>query len=388
MKARNSISTAALAMALAAAAFFFVTKYFAVPSEIRYAGSTECARCHESIYARWKNTLHAGALIHGGEVALLPEAGEAAERHLRAGETAGVEFAIGRHWTRRYLLFNKRVSPFVYSIVSRGFSDYYDKNYRRSDYELECAGCHTTGAFATKAAAGVTAPPARRLGWAEPGVACEACHGPGSAHIEYGSTAYITNPKKLTPERRDMICMSCHTNGRDKSGEFKFALGYKPGGDLQSHFFAMVPKPGQLKYNRENRFGFLADGSFADRARQFEYWKFMFFAKEGFSCEDCLDFRGPGNSKSRPDAGVRANESPEFFSVSEYCMSCHASRAPFAGYDPQAAETAIQASKCDFVKKRIRLENARGEYSCGACHSSQSVHDHFYVVESVVNGRR
>ncbi len=385
MNARSNLYTAAAALVIAAAALYYASITFTVASEIRYAGSKECARCHESIYARWKNTLHAKALMRSAEISLLPERAAMAAKHKSIGESAEAEFAIGNHWTRRYLLADKRVSPFLYSLVSMSFSDYYDKNYRRSDYERECIGCHTTGAALNSPYGG----DGRGINYAEAGVACEACHGPASAHIEYSDVRYVVNPKKLAPDKRDMICMSCHTNGFDKSGEYKFALGYKPGKDLQEHFFNMVPKPGQIKYNRGNRFDYAADNSLADRKRQFEYWKFMFFAREGFSCEDCLDFRGAApeaEKKSRVFAvgsgAALTDEGPGFFSINEYCMSCHASLPPFAQYVRASVEAEIISSKCEFINKKMKLADKSAEASCASCHKSESVHDHFYVVNS------
>ncbi len=43
------------------------------------------------------------------------------------------------------------------------------------------------------------------------GVSCERCHGPVAAHLKGGE---IVNPAKLSPERRDAICMQCHMEGR------------------------------------------------------------------------------------------------------------------------------------------------------------------------------
>jgi tetratricopeptide (TPR) repeat protein len=43
------------------------------------------------------------------------------------------------------------------------------------------------------------------------GVACERCHGPGAAHVNGGA---IVNPAKLTPARRDDVCMQCHLEGK------------------------------------------------------------------------------------------------------------------------------------------------------------------------------
>ncbi|MGA8273158.1 MAG: multiheme c-type cytochrome, partial [Candidatus Sulfotelmatobacter sp.] len=39
------------------------------------------------------------------------------------------------------------------------------------------------------------------------GVSCERCHGPGVAHATGGG---IVNPAKLSPARRDEVCMQCH----------------------------------------------------------------------------------------------------------------------------------------------------------------------------------
>ena len=44
------------------------------------------------------------------------------------------------------------------------------------------------------------------------GVSCERCHGPGQAHCEW--RIEIINPAKLTPARRDEVCMQCHLEGK------------------------------------------------------------------------------------------------------------------------------------------------------------------------------
>jgi predicted CXXCH cytochrome family protein len=68
--------------------------------------------------------------------------------------------------------------------------------------------------------------------FAEGGVACERCHGPGDAHIRKmraGASAdgpAILNPAKLAPELRDSICAQCHL-----SGEVRVM---RPGRDWQS----------------------------------------------------------------------------------------------------------------------------------------------------------
>jgi DmsE family decaheme c-type cytochrome len=49
-----------------------------------------------------------------------------------------------------------------------------------------------------------------RLGWK--GHACESCHGPGAEHAGSADATKILNPAKLTAERTDKICLTCHLN--------------------------------------------------------------------------------------------------------------------------------------------------------------------------------
>jgi DmsE family decaheme c-type cytochrome len=48
------------------------------------------------------------------------------------------------------------------------------------------------------------------LGWK--GHACESCHGPGAEHAGSADATKIQNPAKLTAERTDKICLTCHLN--------------------------------------------------------------------------------------------------------------------------------------------------------------------------------
>jgi predicted CXXCH cytochrome family protein len=62
------------------------------------------------------------------------------------------------------------------------------------------------------------------------GIACESCHGDATAHIRSGGKAPVLNPAKLSPQRRDSICISCHLEGDisvEKNG--RSALDFHPG---------------------------------------------------------------------------------------------------------------------------------------------------------------
>jgi len=78
------------------------------------------------------------------------------------------------------------------------------------------------------------------------GIGCEACHGPGDLHIRQtkdkelsdipDNVKTIVNPVKLSPERRNDVCLQCHIEGKswalhDKKSWFDF----RPGLLLKDH---------------------------------------------------------------------------------------------------------------------------------------------------------
>ena len=76
------------------------------------------------------------------------------------------------------------------------------------------------------------------------GVACERCHGSGRAHVSGGR---IVNPAKLTPTRRDDICMQCHLEGKaavERPG--RHAYEFQPGDALSDYirYFLLVDTKG------------------------------------------------------------------------------------------------------------------------------------------------
>ncbi len=60
--------------------------------------------------------------------------------------------------------------------------------------------------------------------FAQGGVGCAACHGDPAAHLASGGRAAMVAPAKLTPAKRDSVCLQCHLEGE--------ALAYLPGRSL------------------------------------------------------------------------------------------------------------------------------------------------------------
>ena len=101
---------------------------------------------------------------------------------------------------------------------------------------VSCLHCHTSG-FHPPA-------PGTENKYPEPlfsqqGISCERCHGDGEAHAT--SKGKILNPAKLTPARRDAICMQCHLEGSvaiEQPG--KHIYDFKPGDDLSDDIHYLV----------------------------------------------------------------------------------------------------------------------------------------------------
>jgi predicted CXXCH cytochrome family protein len=86
---------------------------------------------------------------------------------------------------------------------------------------------------------------------AELGIACEACHGPGGAHVARhrnpltrfsshlsdGADASIVNPARLPPERASEVCGQCHSyfvpKREDTFWTAGFSESYRPGDELE-----------------------------------------------------------------------------------------------------------------------------------------------------------
>jgi Tfp pilus assembly protein PilF len=65
------------------------------------------------------------------------------------------------------------------------------------------------------------------------GITCKRCHGPGDAHVHGGP---IVNPAKLSPERRDAVCMQCHMEGSaaiERPGRHIYE--FRPGDSLSDY---------------------------------------------------------------------------------------------------------------------------------------------------------
>ncbi len=185
------------------------------PSGAEYVGSAACSTCHAKIYEAFKKSGHAWKLnpvVNGQPPAYpftqLPEP--------PAGYTwADISYVIGGYnWKARFMDKNGYIITgadenattqynFANPVVGKeaGWVKY---KAGQKDVPYDCGSCHTTGYNPEGHQDNL---PGIVGTWAEPGITCERCHGPGSLHV--------ANPRgvRLVVDRDAELCGQCHRRG-------------------------------------------------------------------------------------------------------------------------------------------------------------------------------
>lgn len=282
-----------------------------------YAGSDRCAKCHREKYDGWKQTFHATVVQ---DAKANPEAilGDFSVPGL--GFSYGdVEYTIGGHWDQRYM---KKIGddyfvlPKLWSVQSQTWRPYNVWAWRKMPYGKFCKGCHVTAYD-----------PEGNVPVSEQRIGCEACHGPGWNHASSEGAGRIVNPRKLPPERADMICAACHVRGKDRSGEYHFPVGYVPGEDLGVYY--TPEKKGPDESNSQAI------------AREWAQWKAKRASNSGTQCEVC-GISGPSPDKKESGGAM------------DFCLGCHEFKDRYPEHTHHPAHVAIVCSDCHLqVQKDI-----------------------------------
>ena len=190
-----------------------------------YIGSQTCAGCHKDIYDAFMKTGHAWKLnsVVDGQPPVYPftEVPSPPEGYT----WNDISYIIGGYnWKARfinqdgYIITDKPgavVSDTTYLNQYNLANENLGKEagwvtYKSGTAELkyDCGSCHTTG---YSPQGNQDDKPGLVGTWAEPGIRCEACHGPGSQHA--------TNPRgvRLLVERDPELCGKCHIRGAVES---------------------------------------------------------------------------------------------------------------------------------------------------------------------------
>jgi len=191
-----------------------------------------------------------------------------------------------------------------------------------ASWALQCAGCHTTGSQVGETGGSYTVGKSPRAAILEDAVGCEACHGPGSAHLTANTSAdavyRILSPKRLPALEQVEVCARCHEAVTPALHPFTQPTAWPvaadgsplDAGELVADFADAAPHrwPG-LDLARSQ----------ADQVGDFRH-SAHFRGADGYTgaCWDCHDAHGTSLASS-----LRANPNDN-----SLCTSCHASRFP------------------------------------------------------------
>jgi tetratricopeptide (TPR) repeat protein len=218
-----------------------------------YVGNNACARCHTDIFKTYRDTpmARSSGIVTGGLTpgmfqhaasgssyridtsgsVKITTARQSAEKKLAYFIGSG---AAGQSYlcSRDGFLFQAPVTWYAQQSrwdVSPGYETDHASRWSRP-IAFDCLNCHSSQ---VRSAAGFSnryaEPP-----FAQPGVGCERCHGPGSEHVE--GRAKMVNPVKLDAARRDSVCAQCHMSGeaRETRAGRRFE-NYRPGALLTDY---------------------------------------------------------------------------------------------------------------------------------------------------------
>jgi predicted CXXCH cytochrome family protein len=300
--------------------------------------------------------------LPGGRVQALPIAWDARPRerggqrwfHLYPGER--VDHRDELHWTKR-----------------------------QQNWNFMCADCHSTGVRKNyDAAAGTYA-----TTYSEISVGCEACHGPGSAHVELAKqaaatgrgmtasglavsfderrgVAWVIDPATgnavrsvpRTTEKELDVCGQCHA----RRGQF--SDGYRPGEPLQDHYRAAVLSAGLYHPDGQQRDEVFDWGSFLS-SRMYD---------RGVTCGDCHEphggtLRAPGNAVCAQCHSAAKYDQPahhfhEPGTPGAACASCHMRTETYMVVDPRH-DHSFRIPRPD-LSASLGVPNA-----CASCHADR-----------------
>lgn len=178
-----------------------------------YVGRATCEECHEELYASYMETGHPWQLnkVVDGEPPAYPfsEVEDPPEGYT----WEDILYVVGGYgWKARfinqdgYLITGEGEAATQYNLENSRLKagDDWVAYHAGEEKSYDCGSCHTTGYVPEGNQDGL---PGLIGVWAEDGVGCEACHGPGSEHV---NDPYMA---KLTINRDREACAACHAQG-------------------------------------------------------------------------------------------------------------------------------------------------------------------------------
>ncbi|MGI9245116.1 MAG: multiheme c-type cytochrome, partial [Steroidobacteraceae bacterium] len=358
-----------------------------------YVGSQACAGCHAAEAGAWQGSQHERALQHAVDGTVLGNFNDATFEHAgvtstffrRGGKyfvrTDGadgkladfeVKYTFGVQPLQQYLIELPRGHVQALSIAwdtrtaeqggQRWFNLYANEKIdhrdelhwtrRQQNWNYMCADCHSTDVEKRYDAA----TDAFATTYAEASVGCEACHGPGEAHlawaarkgddatkglaVQFHERRGVTwahdpqtgQPRRSTPRTTTVeieVCAQCHAR------RAQIAEGYRPGQPFLDRYLPSLLAPAQYH----------VDGQQQDEVFIWGSWLQSRMHAAGVSCSDCHDphtqkLRAPGNAvcaqchePAKYDATAHHHHSAG--AQGSQCVDCHMRRETYMVVDPR-----------------------------------------------------
>ena len=386
-----------------------------------YVGSSSCVQCHAAESKAWQDSQHAVAMQHATERTVLGDFNDATfslqgvdSRFFRRdgkffirtdgpdGQLADfeVKYTFGIAPLQQYLVELPGGRLQAASVTwdarpreqggQRWFRQYPDEKVDHTDelhwtrraqnWNFMCADCHSTRVGKGYDAANDS----YQTTYAEISVGCEACHGPGSAHVQWAErkgnepgkgltvqfderlgVAWARNdagkPVRSKPrqtEREIEVCAQCHAR------RAQIAEGYQPGRAFLDHYLPSLLTP--TLYH--------VDGQQQDEVFVWGSWLQSRMHVAGVTCSDCHDphtqkMRVPGNlvcaqchDPSKYD--VATHHRHEQGTAGAQCANCHMPRNTYMVVDPRR-DHSMRVPRPD-QSVAFGLPNA-----CNSCHTDR-----------------
>jgi tetratricopeptide (TPR) repeat protein len=393
------------------------------PVTAQFVGSQSCAGCHAVEHSAWQGSQHAHAMAHAGTETVLGNFSD------QTFEYAGVR-SLFRQREGRYfvttdgpdgalaefeVLYTFGLNPLQQYIVDLGggrlqalsiawdsrpaeqggqrwFHIYPDEAVTHRDplhwtrpsqnWNFMCADCHVTDFRKGYRAASDTFDSQ----WAELGVGCEACNGPGSAHLAWAAGDLAQQNRGLLrqfEERRAMhwqyrleevtarttsappavrteqaVCAQCHAM------RSQVAEGYQRSGELFDHYRPALLRDPLYHADGQQREEVFISASFAQSKMH----------AAGVTCSDCHEphsqrLRAEGNSLCATCHSPAHFDQPSHHFHSQgtagaQCVNCHMPQTTYMVIDPRRDH--------QLSVPRPHLSASLGTPdACTGCHSDQ-----------------
>jgi hypothetical protein len=241
------------------------------------------------------------------------------------------------------------------------------------DFVDNCAYCHVTGLDLEAAK------------WQDDGVQCEACHGPGSVHVELMDEIDFETPEEREALNASIniavdsqVCGQCHSRGTAPDGSHPYPLGYLPGADLESTFSLVSPDNTDFWYASDHASmptmqynEWLQSGhaqAYNDAASS-EYFALECLICHGESYRRAVNLRQ--NSDQDPDILPIPDVEAERLPVGVTCASCHYPHLE----QPEEGEPPLDTARINYEL-------------CTSCHhSSSNVSVRHHPVQEIFEGQ-